>query len=144
MDPRCWHSTLRATTALFTDAIVQPDEIYQYVEQAHRLAVFGWGFGPWEFQHGARSWLIAGAIAPILKACALVGLGRPDIYQPAVKIVLCAVSVTLPLSAYRIGQATIGEAGARVALVGTSIWARAGRVNMAARPFPDALGTCTP
>jgi phosphatidylinositol glycan class B len=129
---------LRAAVALFTDAIVQPDEIYQYVEQAHRL-VFGWGFIPWEFQHGARSWLIAGAIAPILKACALVGLGRPDIYQPAVKIVLCAVSVTLPLSAYRIGQATIGEAGARVALVGTSIWYEL--VNMAARPFPDALGT---
>ncbi|HXQ48135.1 MAG TPA: hypothetical protein VN806_16080 [Caulobacteraceae bacterium] len=129
---------LRAAIALFNDAILQPDEVYQYVEQAHRL-VFGWGFVPWEFQHGARSWLIAGAIAPILKACALVGLGRPDIYQPAVKLVLCAVSITLPLSMYRIGQATLGEAGARVALVGSSIWYEL--VNMAARPFPDALGT---
>jgi phosphatidylinositol glycan class B len=128
---------LRAAFALFSDAIVQPDEVYQYVEQAHRL-VFGWGFIPWEFQHGARSWLIAGAIAPILKGCALVGLWRPDIYQPAVKLALCAVSVSLPLSLYRIGQATLGEAGARLALVGTSIWYEL--VNMAARPFPDALG----
>jgi GPI mannosyltransferase 3 len=129
---------LRAALALCTDSILQPDEVYQYLEQAHRL-VFGWGFVPWEFQHGARSWLIAGAIAPILKACALVGLGRPDVYQPAVKLVLCAISLTLPLSLYRIGQATLGEAGARVALVGASIWYEL--VNMAARPFPDALGT---
>jgi GPI mannosyltransferase 3 len=128
---------LRAAVALFTDSIVQPDEVYQYVEQAHRL-VFGWGFVPWEFQHGARSWLIAGAIAPILKTCALLGLGRPDIYQPAVKLVLCAASITLPLSLYRIGQATLGDAGARIALVGSSIWYEL--VNMAARPFPDALG----
>jgi GPI mannosyltransferase 3 len=129
---------LRAAVALLNDAILQPDEIYQYVEQAHRL-VFGWGFVPWEFQHGARSWLIAGAIAPILKACALAGLGRPDICQPAVKLTLCALSITVPLSVYRIGQATLGEAGARLALVGTSLWYEL--VNMAARPFPDALGT---
>ena len=95
---------LRAAVALFTDAIVQPDEIYQYVEQAHRL-VFGWGFIPWEFQHGARSWRIAGAIAPILKACALVGLGGPG-HLPAggQDRALRGQRDPFPCSAYRIGQ----------------------------------------
>jgi hypothetical protein len=126
----------RAAFGLYTQTTVNPDEIYQYLEQAHRL-VFHWGFIPWEFQHGARSWLIPGAIATILKACALIGLGSPDIYQPAVKLVLCAVSTTLPLSIYRIGRATLAEAGARVGLIGTAVWYEL--INVAARPLPDAL-----
>lgn len=34
-----------------------PDEIIQYIEQAHRLD-FGYGIVPWEFRYGIRSWLI--------------------------------------------------------------------------------------
>lgn len=34
-----------------------PDELYQYLEQAHRL-VFGQGIVPWEYHEGMRSWLL--------------------------------------------------------------------------------------
>lgn len=34
-----------------------PDELFQYLEQAHRI-VFGYGFVPWEFREFIRSWLI--------------------------------------------------------------------------------------
>ncbi len=43
-----------------------PDEIFQSVEQAHRLA-FGYGMLPWEFVDGARSWIFPGALAIVLK-----------------------------------------------------------------------------
>lgn len=33
-----------------------PDELYQYLEQAHRL-IFGQGIIPWEYKAGMRSWL---------------------------------------------------------------------------------------
>ena len=54
-------------------AIHHPDEIYQYLEQAHRL-ITGNGVVPWEYRLGMRSWLpplmlslpmrLADAIAP--------------------------------------------------------------------------------
>src|SRR6185369_14224273 len=42
--------------------VVWPDEVYQSLEQAHRL-VFGFGFLPWEFDVGARSWVFPGLLA---------------------------------------------------------------------------------
>ncbi len=49
-----------------------PDEVFQTLEQAHRLA-FGYGLIPWEFSDGARSWLFPGALAAVLKVAAWLG-----------------------------------------------------------------------
>ena len=38
------------------------DEIYQALEQAHRV-VFGYGVVPWEFRVGTRSWILPGLLA---------------------------------------------------------------------------------
>ena len=40
-----------------------PDEIIQYLEQAHRI-VFGYGFVPWEYRYFIRSWLIPLLLVP--------------------------------------------------------------------------------
>jgi GPI mannosyltransferase 3 len=53
------------------DAVAQhgmfwPDEIFQSLEQAHRLA-FGYGMLPWEFVEGARSWVFPGILGAVLK-----------------------------------------------------------------------------
>jgi len=40
-----------------------PDEIIQYLEQAHRI-VFGYGVVPWEFREFIRSWLIPLMLVP--------------------------------------------------------------------------------
>ena len=37
-------------------AVHHPDEVYQYLEQAHRL-ITGQGVVPWEYRLGMRSWL---------------------------------------------------------------------------------------
>lgn len=43
--------------ATWQPSIAHPDEIFQYLEQAHR-ALFGYGFIPWEYRDGMRAWAI--------------------------------------------------------------------------------------
>jgi GPI mannosyltransferase 3 len=47
--PRLW-------AALADHSLFWCDEIHQSLEPAHR-ALFGYGFVPWEYRVGARSWL---------------------------------------------------------------------------------------
>jgi phosphatidylinositol glycan class B len=48
-----------------------PDEIYQVLEQAHRL-VTGVGVVPWEFKFGVRSWIFPGLLVPFIYLAGLV------------------------------------------------------------------------
>jgi len=66
-------SALRLWLALNDHSIFWPDEIYQSLEQAHRLA-FGTGFIPWEFRDGARSWFLPGIIALLWRVAASFGV----------------------------------------------------------------------
>ncbi|HVZ36211.1 MAG TPA: hypothetical protein VG963_27475, partial [Polyangiaceae bacterium] len=66
-------SALRLWLAVTDHSIYWPDEIYQSLEQAHRLA-FGNGFIPWEFRDGARSWLLPGLIAGVWRVAATLGV----------------------------------------------------------------------
>jgi phosphatidylinositol glycan class B len=128
---------LRAAFALTTNYVTYSDEIFQYLEQAHRL-VFGHGIVPWEYVYGVRSWIIPGFIALILKSLAAFGLDRPDVYQPTVRLIFCAISVSLPLSVYRITQGVLSEGAARGALGATAFWPLL--VYFSPTPLPDALG----
>jgi hypothetical protein len=60
-----------------------PDEIYQSIEQAHRL-VFGYGMVPWEFRDGARSWVFPGLLAGAIKFATWFGARTgPDVVHAA-------------------------------------------------------------
>ena len=59
--------------------INHPDEVFQSVEQAHRL-VFGTGLVPWEFVYGTRSWVFPGALA---------GLWPPPLRSVTAPIITC-------------------------------------------------------
>jgi phosphatidylinositol glycan class B len=131
---------VRAAFSLATGVISHPDEIFQYLEPAHRL-VFGQGIVPWEYQYGIRSWIIPGFVAIILKILATIGLDRPEVYQPAVRLVFCAISLSLPLSVYRIAQAMLDEAAARLALIAAAFWPLL--IYFSASPMPDALAAYT-
>ena len=76
--------------ALSGDFVLHPDEIMQYLEPAHRL-VFGNGVTYWEYFYGARSWLVPGLVAGVLKLFDIVGLGQPAWYVGGVKLVFCAI-----------------------------------------------------
>jgi hypothetical protein len=63
---------LRVAGAVALPNVVWPDEIFQTLEQAHRLA-FGYGVVPWEFRVGARSWLLPGALGGVMAASGWAG-----------------------------------------------------------------------
>jgi hypothetical protein len=111
----------RAAVALVSDVPLHYDEVMQYLEQAHR-AVFGYGIVPWEYREGTRSWLVPGFIAGILQGLQLLGLDRPAVYVPAVKLVFCALSILIPAGMYLFGRAHLGERSARIALVLGCFW----------------------
>lgn len=116
-----------------------PDEIGQYLEQAHRL-VFGQGIVPWEFQVGLRSWLI-----PLLL---VLPMGLAHWFTPApqaglmlIRILLCFASLPIVWCAAKWGGRFYGTPGAWIAGVLTALWPDLWL--MAPHPLEEALSTDT-
>ena len=85
---------LRLIPIVVVPSVNWPDEIFQVLEPAHRLA-YGYGLVAWEFQLGVRSWLMPGLVAGIMEFSRIVGAG-PDYYLPAVTAGLAAIG-TIPV-----------------------------------------------
>ena len=111
----------RAVVALSGDFVLHPDEIMQYLEPAHRL-VFGSGVTYWEYFYGARSWLVPGTVAGVLKLFDAVGLGQPFWYVGGVKLLFCAISLTIPAGMYVFARRHFGETAGRAALLAGAFW----------------------
>ena len=111
----------RAAVALSGDFALHPDEIFQYLEPAHR-AVFGYGVTYWEYVYGARSWLVPGLVSGVLKLFDSIGLGEPHWYTVGVELVFCAISLTIPIGMYFAARSHFGETAARVALLAGAFW----------------------
>ena len=146
-DERPWKFTLpvlalafvaRAVIALSGDFVLHPDEIMQYLEPAHRL-VFGNGVTYWEYFYGARSWLVPGLVAGVLKLFDIVGLGQPFWYVGGVKLVFCAISLLIPASMYFFARWHFGETAARVALLMGAFWYEL--VGFAHKPMTEFVAT---
>ena len=128
----------RAVIALSGDFVLHPDEIMQYLEPAHRL-VFGNGVIYWEYFYGARSWLVPGLVAGVLKLFDIVGLGQPAWYVGGVKLVFCAISLLIPASMYFFARWHFGETAARVALIVGAFWYEL--VGFAHKPMTEFVAT---
>ena len=111
----------RALIALTTDFIIHPDEIMQYLETAHGV-VFGNNLLYMEYYYGQRSWLMPGFVAGILWLCDAVGLGIPEFYVPAVKLVFCAISLLIVYGLYVVARRLFNENAARIAVVFGAFW----------------------
>ena len=125
---------VRAAVALWGDFVLHPDEIMQYLEPAH-YAAFGNGVLYWEYIHGARSWLIPGAVAGVLKALDAIGLAQPSVYIAVVKLLFCLLSLLIPWAMYRFTRITVNEQAARVALLFGCFWYEL--VALAHKPFTE-------
>ena len=112
---------VRAAVALTGDFVLHADEIMQYLEPAHRLA-FGNGVIYWEYFYGARSWLVPGVVAALLKLFDLAGLGEPHWYVGGVKLLFCALSLAVPAGMYCFARRHFGETAARLALLAGAFW----------------------
>ena len=85
------------------DSIYWPDEIFQSLEPAHGLA-FGYGFRPWEYIEGARSWFFPGALSMVFRAFDLLGLDTPREYLPAFEALFCAVGLLTVWGCWRLAR----------------------------------------
>ncbi len=112
---------VRSAVALSGDFVLHPDEIMQYLEPAHRL-VFGSGVTYWEYFYGARSWLVPGTVAGVLMLFDAVGLGQPSWYVGGVKLLFCAISLTIPAGMYFFARRHFSETAGRVALLAGAFW----------------------
>ena len=128
----------RAAIALSGDFVLHPDEIMQYLEPAHRL-VFGNGAHFWEYFYGARSWLVPGLVAGVLKLFDIVGLGQPFWYVGGVKLVFCAISLLIPAGMYFFARWHFSETAARVALLVGAFWYEL--VGFAHKPMTEFVAT---
>ena len=128
----------RAAIALSGDFVLHPYEIMQYLEPAHRLA-FGNGVTYWEYFYGARSWLVPGLVAGVLKLFDLVGLGQPAWYVAGVKLVFCAISLLIPAGMYFFARWHFGETAARLALLMGAFWYEL--VGFAHKPMTEFVAT---
>ena len=129
---------VRAAVSLAGDFVLHPDEIMQYLEPAHRLA-FGSGVVYWEYFYGARSWLVPGVVAGLLKLFDVVGLGQPWWYVGGVKLLFCALSLAIPAGMYWFARRHFGEAAARAALLAGAFWYEL--VGFAHKPMTEFVAT---
>jgi hypothetical protein len=104
---------LRFLPILLVPNLHQPDELYQSIEQAHRL-VYGVGIVPWEFQYGARSWFLPYVLAGIMWLAHFVGDG-PAYYLPAIFGTLALLATACVPIAFLWGRRFYGTAGGLVA-----------------------------
>ena len=71
---------LAAGCALFAFAVAlvlrgrtHPDEVFQYLEPAHR-AVYGYGEQAWEWREGIRNWFVPGLLTLVLRGLRAVAV----------------------------------------------------------------------
>lgn len=128
---------LRMVCGLHFINLNHTDEIFQYMEPAHR-AVFGYGIEAWEFQQGGRSWLVPGVVAGIMKAASIVA-DDPRIYLGAIATVMSALSLAVVVAAFRWGYGFFGKTGALITATIAGTWPEL--VYFAPKPLTDVIGT---
>lgn len=112
---------VRAFVAWTQLYVIAPDDTFQYLEQAHRLA-FGSGVVPWEYLDGARSWLLPGILAGLMRAAALIGPG-PDIYLRVIRLTAVLASLGVVVVGFRLVLRRDGLPGAILTGVLCAFWA---------------------
>lgn len=100
--------------------VVHPDELFQFYEQAHRLA-FGSGVVPWEFHDGARSWLVPGLLIGVMRLARLFSRD-PAAYIDAIRLGCAVLSLTVVYVGFRLAGRRAGPMAAMLAGAIAAIW----------------------
>ena len=93
----------------------------------------------WEYFYGARTWLVPGLVAGVLKLFDVIGLGEPQWYTVGVELVFCAVSLTVPAGMYFAARSHFGETAARTALIAGAFWYEL--CGFAGKPMTEFVAT---
>ena len=100
--------------------LAHPDEIFQTLEPAHRLA-FGYGVVTWEWREGIRSWVFPAFLAAIMRATAWMGAGSSG-YLLGVTLVLSLISLTAVGFAFAWARRAGGMPAAIIAAGACATW----------------------
>lgn len=111
---------LRIGLAIASPNIFFPDEIFQTLEPAHRLA-FGYGVISWEWRLGIRSWVFPGFLAAIMRSSAWLGAGSSG-YLLATTIVLSLISLIAVWFGYAWAKRASGTPAAIVAAIACAFY----------------------
>jgi hypothetical protein len=128
---------LRLVVAWGSVHVSYPDEVFQYLEQAHRL-VYGYGFVPWEYRFGIRNWLLPGTLAGLLALLKEIGLSEPRLYIPALGSIFAVLSLSVVYASYTVGRRLFCEHTGRIAAVFSAIWYEL--LYNSTLPTPEVLG----
>ena len=98
---------------------IHPDELIQYLEQAHRI-VFGYGVVPWEFREFIRSWLIPLMLVPPMQLGEWLDPGG-QLYLVLPRAMVAALNFAPVIAAWVIGR-RISVQHAIVGMAVVGIW----------------------
>lgn len=112
-----------------------PDEIIQYLEQAHRI-VFGYGVVPWEFREFIRSWLIPLMLVPPMQIGEWLDPGG-QLYLILPRAMVAALNFAPVIAAWVIGRRiSLQHAILGMAVVG--VWVES--VAFSVQTLSESLG----
>jgi hypothetical protein len=80
---------------------LHPDEVYQILEPANRLA-FGKGTLAWEWQLGLRNWALPGFFAGLLEVCRALGIDDPQARRAVLELPQYALHLASLGAVYRL------------------------------------------
>jgi hypothetical protein len=111
---------LRIGLAVGSPNIFFPDEIFQTLEPAHRLA-FGYGVISWEWRLGIRSWVFPTFLAGVMRATAWMGSASAG-YVIGMEIVLSLISLVTVWFGYAWAKRASGTPAAIIAALACSFY----------------------
>lgn len=112
-----------------------PDEIIQYLEQAHRI-VFGYGVVPWEFREFIRSWLIPLMLVPPMQLGEWLDPGG-QLYLILPRAMVAALNFAPVVAAWVIGR-RISLQHAIVGMAVVGLWVES--VAFSVQTLSESLG----
>lgn len=128
---------LRIIISFISDCNYHFDEIFQYLEQVHRL-VFGYGFIPWEYRFGVRSWIIPFFISIFLYPFKLLNINNSVVYIQFIKIIFCIISLSQIYCSYFIGKKLFSEKVGLISAIFVSFWYEI--VYFSSKATPEVIG----
>ncbi|HEY1805295.1 MAG TPA: hypothetical protein VGG45_12545 [Terracidiphilus sp.] len=111
---------LRIGLAVGSPNVFVPDEVFQSLEPAHRLA-FGYGVISWEWRFGVRSWVFPTFLAGIMRVTTWMGAGSRG-YLLGIAIVLSLISLVTIWFGYAWAKRASGATAAIIAAVACSFF----------------------
>lgn len=111
---------LRVGLAVGSPNIFYPDEIFQTLEPAHRLA-YGYGVISWEWRLGIRSWVFPTFLAGVMRATSWMGSASAG-YLLGTAIVLSLISLVTIWFGYAWAERASGTAAAIIAALACSFF----------------------